>query len=91
MAEVGSITRIEMEYMNAMIALSRAYRKNSKLIHLKGRYKDDDKIQEIYVIKNLITEIKKTEFESKIYYIVSTQFLSIMVDEKQGEELIKNW
>lgn len=85
------ITRIEMDYMNSMIALSRAYRENSKLIYLKGGYKDDNRVIEVYVPKNQISKIEKTEWEGKTYYIVDTQFMSVMIDEEQGKKLIETW
>lgn len=95
MAGVGNITRIEMDYMNAMIALSRAYRDSQKLVKINPlRVEDNNKSNdEVFIPKNKIISIisyhhKDEDFD---FYYVKTDSATFRIDKEQGDKLIKEW
>lgn len=86
MAGIRNISRIVMDYMNSMIALSKAYRDNNRFIHLVFSNKT-----EVFVRKGDITEISKIMQDDKPIYSVKTEFNYYKIDEKQYKELVNNW
>lgn len=81
MAGVGNITRIEQDYMNAMIALSRAYQRNSKFVNINK--------QNCFVRIGDIKSIIPVTVNGEKIYNVKTDFNCFSLTEEEFEELKK--
>lgn len=84
MAEVGNISKIEMNYMNSIISLSKIYRNNSKLVQIYNVLSKTT----IFVPKNKILSISSDGVNN---YYIKTKSGIIQVDKEQFDKLIKEW
>ena len=96
MAGIGNISQIEMSFMNSMIAFSRAYQNNSKLIEIRPfqEVETSKKYPEptVFIPKSKIISIEKfVDNRGDFYYILRTEYEIFCLDEKQGDKLIKEW
>lgn len=87
MAGVGNISQIEMSYMNSIIAFTRAYQNNSKLIEIRPLTEINQSGTSVFIPKSKVVSIIKTNS----YCILKTEYDVFQIDEKQADKLIKEW
>lgn len=87
MAGIGNISQIEMSFMNSMIAFSRAYQNNSKLIEIRPLTEINQPGTSVFIPKSKIVSIIKT----KSYCMLKTEYDMFQIDEKQCEKIIDEW
>lgn len=87
MAGIGNISKIEMDFMNSMINLSRAYQNNSKLVAIKPITEKNNGVW-VFIPKSKIISIVETDFD---YYILRTEYDVFHISKQQADKLIKEW